>query len=173
MTAPETHPASIDVETLLTDCDIQRTRGSGPGGQHRNKVESAIVITHRPTGIIGQASERRSQHDNRRQAIDRLRIGLAVGYRVPVESTAIYKTSALWQSRVRSGRISVSANHHDFPAMLAESLDVLSACHNDAVNAGQVLNCTASQLIKLVKKESSALEMVNRHRIRIGASPYQ
>ena len=77
----EVHPAALPVEKLLTDCEIKKTRRGGPGGQHRNKVESAIVITHLPSKIVGQAGERRSQHENREVAVERLRLNLAVGWR--------------------------------------------------------------------------------------------
>ena len=63
------HPVKLTVDALLQQCDIRRTRHSGPGGQHRNKVETAIEITHRPTGIISFAAERRSQEQNRQVAI--------------------------------------------------------------------------------------------------------
>ena len=53
------HPAQYPVQRLLAECEINRTRGSGPGGQHRNKVETAIVVVHLPTGLRGEASERR------------------------------------------------------------------------------------------------------------------
>jgi peptide chain release factor 1 len=50
------------------DVDITTTRGSGPGGQHRNKVESCIVATHRPTGLQVRIDNERSQHQNRAMA---------------------------------------------------------------------------------------------------------
>ena len=40
------HPCDLQLEDLLARCQVTRTRGSGPGGQHRNKVETAIVIKH-------------------------------------------------------------------------------------------------------------------------------
>jgi protein subunit release factor B len=79
-----THPAAIAVDELLAQCNVVRTRRSGPGGQHRNKVETAVVITHRPTGCQGQASERRSQDLNRQAAIQRLRVKLATQVRMPL-----------------------------------------------------------------------------------------
>lgn len=48
-------------------------KSSGPGGQHRNKTESAVRIKHLPTGIIVTAAESRSQHENREKAMERLR----------------------------------------------------------------------------------------------------
>ncbi len=54
------------------DLRIERMRASGPGGQHLNKTETAIRITHLPTGITAMAQEERSQHCNRNLALARL-----------------------------------------------------------------------------------------------------
>jgi len=74
-----THESLVpeDDDTLLAACDVEPFRGSGPGGQHRNKTESGIRLLHRPTGITTQASERRSQSQNLGVALDRLRAQLA------------------------------------------------------------------------------------------------
>lgn len=55
-----------------TDLRILCTRASGPGGQHVNKTESAVEITHLPSGAAAVASDSRSQHTNRTLALLRL-----------------------------------------------------------------------------------------------------
>ena len=55
------HPAKLAPDDLMKECSMKTTKGSGPGGQHRNKVQTAVVVTHTPTAFTGQASESRSQ----------------------------------------------------------------------------------------------------------------
>ncbi len=57
---------------LLRECDVETYRGSGPGGQHRNKTESAVRMTHRPSGVVRVATEHRSQLRNRELALERI-----------------------------------------------------------------------------------------------------
>ena len=64
------------VEIRDADIKIEFYRGSGPGGQHRNVTDSAVRIRHLPTGVVAQASENRSQAQNREVAMERLRNAL-------------------------------------------------------------------------------------------------
>lgn len=166
MMRAQLHPAAVPVEQLLAECQIRRGRRSGPGGQHRNKVETAIVITHQPTGVKGEATERRSQEQNRQMAVFRLRVNLALNVRTrrPEDATP----SDLWRRRCHGGRISVRSTHEDFPALLAEALDVLAACEVDIRSAAEKLAITASQLTKFLKIEPNALAQVNEHRRELG-----
>jgi ribosome-associated protein len=70
-------PSSTDLDALARDCDIEFTRAGGPGGQHRNKAETAVRVTHRPSGVTLVASERRSQARNKMFALKRLADKLA------------------------------------------------------------------------------------------------
>ncbi|GHO95899.1 peptide chain release factor [Reticulibacter mediterranei] len=61
-----------DRASLERDSDVEFFIASGPGGQHRNKVETGVRLMHRPSGITVTATERRSQYANRERAFERL-----------------------------------------------------------------------------------------------------
>ncbi len=167
MAAQPIHPAALPSDELLAQCEVRFVRRSGPGGQHRNKVSTGVVLRHKPTGVEAEASERRSQAENRTVALFRLRVQLALNVRSPCETCP----SPLWHSRAVGGRIAVSPTHDDFPALLAEAFDVLILCKFEPKPAGERLRCTASQLVKLLQKEPKAMLQVNRCRQQLGKHP--
>ncbi len=160
MSGAAPHPAELDDAALLAECEVRRQRRSGPGGQHRNKVETGVFITHQTSGCAAQATEARSQEANRRRALFRLRLELARSVRSQRDDVP----SGRWRSRATNNRIRVSASHEDFPPLLAEALDVLAAEDHDLPRTAQRLAVTSSQLVRLLAQDPPALANVNRER---------
>lgn len=104
---PDGYAIPADDEALLADCRVDTLRAGGPGGQHQNKAESAVRLTHLPSGISVTARESRSQHRNRRVALERLRAALeglagANAPRIPTRVPAHEKRKRLRDKRRRS-----------------------------------------------------------------------
>ena len=65
-------PYTLDRDLLAREVEVDVFRASGPGGQHVNKTESALRLTHPPSGVVVIAQDSSSQHRNRAIAFDRL-----------------------------------------------------------------------------------------------------
>ncbi len=96
----------IDVEVNESDCRVDTFRASGAGGQHVNTTDSAVRITHNPTGIVVQCQNERSQHKNRATAWNMLRARL---YELELQKReeaalqqAASKTDIGWGHQIRS-----------------------------------------------------------------------
>jgi len=63
----------LEDRALLAQCDVQAHRASGPGGQHRNKAETAVRLVHLPSGVSVEGKDERSRTQNLRIALARLR----------------------------------------------------------------------------------------------------
>lgn len=160
------HPANLDGDELLRECRVERTRGSGPGGQRRNVTETAVRLTHVPTGLSAHGEERRSQAENLAAALRRLRVILAVEHREPVDPHG--RVSELFRSRLKDGRISLNPRHHDFAPILAEAMDMLAAAGFDPARAAAALGCSTSQLLRLLRHEGKAFSRFNEERAKRG-----
>ena len=96
----------IGIEINEEDLRIDFYRASGPGGQHVNKVSSAVRITHKPTGIVVQCQNERSQHKNRAQAMKmvRARLYMLEQQKRDAELAKLYsgKGEIAWGNQIRS-----------------------------------------------------------------------
>ncbi|HUP77260.1 MAG TPA: peptide chain release factor-like protein [Pirellula sp.] len=168
---------------MLAQCKLTFSRASGPGGQNRNKVETSVQIEYLPASIIAAASECRTQNDNRKVAVQRLRCKLAIELRTtPVTETNDSSSGApaneqvgskTWREYCRNGRVDIAESNSDWPTILAEIIGILSECDWSTGRAATILGTTSSQLVKLLKKAPPAFELLNRERKARGQRPLE
>lgn len=162
--APQAPPAvTLEPEQLLRDCELTFVRRSGPGGQHRNKVSSGVVIRHVPSGIQAEASERRSQAENRAVAIERLRFELALAER---EDLTVWTEPLVLQHG--GSRFRISHTNPGFAMVLADVLSRIHACSGEVQNAATFWQTSPSQIIRFLRGQPRALALVNQVRRSTG-----
>jgi peptide chain release factor 2 len=97
---------TIEIEINEKDCRVDTFRASGAGGQHVNKTDSAIRITHMPSGIVVACQSERSQHQNRAKAWEMLRARLyereLAAREAAAQAQADAKTEIGWGRQIRS-----------------------------------------------------------------------
>jgi hypothetical protein len=136
---------------LLRQCREERYKSSGPGGQHRNKVETAVRLHHSPSGVTASGEETRSQEENRRHAIHRLREKIAFSARSPFDPQSPDLPPEFVAQRGRNGSLAVNAKNPNFGLIAATALDALAAAEGSYATAARALGITTSQLRKFLQ----------------------
>ena len=150
-------------EALIGQCEVDRYRASGPGGQHRNKTESAVRLRHKPTGVSAIGEDSRSQSENKLHAVRRLRSAIALEVREPVRLEN-YVPSARLAAFVRAGTAPLGAKTKltgEYWAAIAELLDLLVGGELEIAMTAQRLGITTGAMSKLLLHDDQVARVVN------------
>lgn len=157
-------------DALLADCRFDIARGSGPGGQKRNKTSNSVRLTHLPTGLHVTATESRSLAENKMRALRRLRFKLAADLREPIDLTR-FEPPEWFCSIRRQTRIEVSYRHPLFAPALGLILDLLHALRGNVAAVGINLAVSTTAVVKLLEEEPIFWTAANRIRAEFGMPP--
>ncbi|XP_059656298.1 uncharacterized protein LOC132303166 [Cornus florida] len=165
-------------EELFKQCEMDTFKSSGPGGQHRNKRESAVRLKHLPTGIVAQAVEDRSQHKNRASALARLRTLLALKVRNTVDLDAYSPPQVLLQILPAKSTIrgsdrgpQIGPNNPKFALGMQALLDLIFAVEGSVSDAAKKLGLSTGAMSRLILSDDSLRMAVNQLRISKGMKP--
>lgn len=150
-------------DQLIAQCEVDRYRASGPGGQHRNKTESAVRLRHKLTGISAIGEDSRSQSENKLHAVRRLRAALALDVREPVFLDG-YTPSPRLAAFVAAGTAPLGAKTRltgEYWAAIGELLDLLVANNLEIGTSAQRLGITTGAMSKLLLHDEQVARAVN------------
>lgn len=154
---------------LIAECEVHLYRASGPGGQHRNKVVSGVRLVHRPSGLHATATERRSQHENRANALKRLRHAIALAARVALPAEIRWPETV----GVREGRIRVNESNAGFDHAAALILDAFVQHAGNPANAAHALGLTTSSFVRFLAAHPTVWREAAAIRERMGMPKLQ
>jgi len=160
-------------QALLGQCEVDRYRASGPGGQHRNKTESAVRLRHLATGVSAIAEESRSQAENKAIALRRLRAQLALRHREAVTLESFAPSPRL-AAMVAGGAAPLGEKTRQTPEFwlaMGELLDLLFADGCELRVTAERLGIGTAALSKLLLRDDAVAKQVNEERVARGLRP--
>jgi hypothetical protein len=163
-------PLFLPDDQLLKQCRLDTYRGSGPGGQKRNKTSNAVRLTHLPTKLAVTATESRSLGENKLYALRRLRLKLATHQRHPVD--LLHFTPPDWFIPLRHDRaLQISHRHPLYAATAGLILDLFQALHGNPAAVAVNLGLSTTALIKFLETEPQFWIAANRIRADLVMPP--
>jgi hypothetical protein len=155
---------------LLAKCEIDRYRASGPGGQHRNKTDSAVRLRLQSLGLMAIAEDSRSQHDNKEMAVRRMRGQVACKVRVAIDVTSYVPSARLLAFLAAGTKLlgEKTRQKPDFWASIAELLDVFAAVGAEIAATAQLLGITSGATSKMLLHDDTVARTVNEMRRQFG-----
>jgi RF-1 domain len=150
-------------DALIAQSEVDRYRASGPGGQHRNKTESAVRLRHKLTGISAIGEDSRSQSENKLHAVRRLRSAIALEVREPI-AFETYVPSQRLAAFVAAGTAPLGAKTRltgEYWTAMGELLDVLVANGLEIGTTAQRLGITTGALSKLLLHDEQVGRVLN------------
>lgn len=160
---------ALDEQALQRQCSFSAFRTRGPGGQKRNKTSSAARLVHQPTGIVSQCNDFRSQAQNRRRALHRLRFKLAAELRKPIEAQG-YEPPAWFEALKAEGRLTTNTKNPVYARLAAHVLDVLEASESRLAKAAALLGVPTTNLAHFLEAEEIIQTAAHQIRQKHGAT---
>lgn len=160
-------------DALIAQCEVDRYRASGPGGQHRNKTESAVRLRHKLLGVQAIGEDSRSQSENKLHAVRRLRSAIALEVREPVRIEG-YTPPPRLAALVAGGTAPLGAKTRltgAYWAGMAELLDLLVANKLEIGTSAQLLGISTGALSKLILHDDQVGRVLNDLRRAAGMRP--
>ena len=166
-------------EQLLAECDLHTYKSSGPGGQHRNKVSSAVRLLHRPSGVSAHGDDSRSQHDNKRMALRRLRMNIACqirnGYDPEAPLPQVVRDCLHTPKKAADSRnlkvLQIGRRDERFWQIAAFLLDVLDARQGRLADVAAQLGVTTGNVTRVLQADRHVLAAAQQVRKAHGQRP--
>ncbi len=149
-------------DELLEECRVDVYRSSGPGGTKADTTESAVRITHKPTGVQASAQDRRSQHKNKSLALRRLRINYALKERHDIDPEQIGIPPAL-EEYTKSG-LKINTRNRWYPFLVKLVLDVFTAYKGSVSDTAERLGVSTGRLVSFLKNDERLWRKANKLR---------